>query len=201
MSPSHQPKKRRRKDLTKAQGESDDGNLPNKQVKVGKTGSGKSAALAAKNVSVPSQAPAVMSEHGEEMKLQNQSSASVICSKKKTADTKTTLDPSSLKVSNGSSSVALAEVKDDRQKIGVLHSKNLGNKMKDASGLSDASHQRYHDKNAYAQLKSQSGRPSDNVNSLEVAARSREKNGVRELPETNVSESKCMVQTTVRRFP
>ena len=186
--------------MAKAQGESDDGNLPNKHVKVGKTVPGKSAALAAKNVSVPSQAAAVMSEHGEDMKLQNQPNASVICSKKKNADTKTTLDPSSLKVSNGSSSVALAEVKDDRQKIGVVPSKNLGNKMKDASGLSDASHQRYHDKNAYAQVKSQSGRPSDNVNPLEVAARPREKNGVRELPESNVSESKCMVQTTVRRF-
>lgn len=196
LSPNHQSKKRRRKDLAKAQGESDDANVPNKHVKVGKTVSGKSAALVAKNASVPSQAPAVTSEHGEDMKHQNQSNASVICSKKKSADTKTTLDPSSLKVSNGSSSVALAEVKDERQKTGVLPSKNLGNKMKDASGFSDASHQRYHDKNAYTQLKSQSGRLSDNLSPLEVAARPREKNGVRELPETNVSESKCMMQTT-----
>lgn len=202
LSPNQQSKKRRRKDFAKAQAENEDGNVANKPVKLSKTVSGKSTAMAAKNVvSVPSQAPSVASEHYEDIKLQNQPNASVICSKKKSADTKTTLDPSSVKISNGSSSVAVTEVKDERLKTGVLQSKNLGNKSKDVSGFSDASHQRYHDKNAYAQLKSQSGRASDNFNPLDAAARPREKNGVRELPETNVSESKSMMQTTVRCLP
>ncbi|KAK9271218.1 hypothetical protein L1049_026808 [Liquidambar formosana] len=187
LLPNQQLKKRRRKDLTKACGVSDDGHVSNEHIKVGKMAAGKSAPLVVKNTSSPSQSLAVKTEHHEDGKFQNQMNASVMGSKKKYADTKTMLDSSLvLKVSNGDASVSLPEAKDiEKQNTGVLQSKNLSKKLKDASVSSDTSHQKYNDRNAHGQSKSQSGRQSNSVDEVELLGWPKEKNGMRELPDTN----------------
>ncbi|XP_044475860.1 ubinuclein-1-like isoform X2 [Mangifera indica] len=184
--PNQQPKKRQRKDLSKGLGESDDGYVSNKHAKVNKTTAGKN--FSAQNL-------AVTSENYGDAKGQNQLNVSVIPSKKKSADAKMTLDPSSLKISNGSASVSLAEAKDtERQKTGVIPAKNVSSKLKDVSGPSDVSHQKYNDHSAHLQSKSQSGKLLRNVDEPEPSVRQRGKNGNHELSTFNVSEGKY--QTT-----
>lgn len=198
--PNQQPKKRRRRDLEKGHVENDDHHAPSKHVKKGKTAATKIAAMFMKDSTSPSQNLAVTSEQFQDVKFQNQLSAPGIPSKKKSVDTKMAFDPSpSLKASNGDASVSLAEVRDiDKQKTGAVHSKNLGDKLKDASGPFDTSHQKYMDKSAYAQSKSLSGKPLNNVDQLESSIRPKEKNGIRELSDNNFSEDKyATTQTTV----
>ena len=196
--PNQQPKKRRRRDLEKGHVENDDHHAPSKHVKKGKTAATKIAAMFMKDSTSPSQNLAVTSEQFQDVKFQNQLSAPGIPSKKKSVDTKTAFDPS-LKASNGDASVSLAEVREiDKQKTGAVHSKNLGDKLKDASGPFDTSHQKYMDKSAYAQSKSLSGKPLNNVDQLESSIRPKEKNGIRELSDNNFSEDKyATTQTTV----
>lgn len=196
--PNQQPKKRRRKDLTKGNGENDDARLTNRHAKLGKTSVAKMASALAKNLSTSTQTVAVSGENSEDMKFQNQLNASAFSSKKKSSDSKSILDSSFLKVSNGDTSVVLAEVKDtDKQKAGVLSSKDPSSKFKDVAVSSDASHPKYHDKNAYAQSRPQSGRLSSGVDELESSVRAREKNGTRELPDVNTFEGKYPMPSMV----
>lgn len=198
--PNQQPKKRRRKDLAKGNGDNDDGHLPNnKHAKLSKMTAPKVASNPAKNSSTPAtQAAAVTGEHFEDVKLQNQLNASGLSSKKKSSDSKTILDPTFLKVSNGDVSVPLSEGKDfDKQKTGVLLSKDSSSKFKDISVSSDGSHQKYHDKSAYSQSRPQSGRPLGNVDELESSIRAREKNGIREPLDVNTFEGKYSIPMTV----
>ncbi|KAJ4700760.1 Wound-responsive family protein, putative isoform 1 [Melia azedarach] len=195
VTSNQQQKKRRRKDMAKAHGENDDGRVSNKHVKLTKTAATKSAPLVGKNL--PTQNLAATSIHYEDVRSHNQLNASGIPSKKKSADYKTSLDSSSLKVSNGDASVSLAEAKDvERLKTGVLQSKYVTNKLKDISGPSDASHQKYLDQSAHAQSKSQSSRPQHNVDELEASVRQRDKNGSHELSEIIVHEGKYPMQIT-----
>ncbi|KAA8538401.1 hypothetical protein F0562_028053 [Nyssa sinensis] len=197
LSPHQQPKKRRRKDLGKGHGENNDGHVPNKHVKVGKKAAGRLVPLVGKSSSSPFISMAVPTKHCEDVKFQDQMSASVICSKKKSADTKTTLDLNfPLKVSNGDVPLSLLEEKDiDKQKTGVLLSEDHGNKLKDGKELSDSSHQRSHDKSSYAQFKPHSGRSMSNVDELEQSVQRKEKNDIREQPDINGSEGKYSMQT------
>ncbi|KAK0576370.1 hypothetical protein LWI29_016316 [Acer saccharum] len=189
--PNQQTKKRRRKDLAKAHGESDDGHVSNKQVKVAKMASGKTAPYVGKNSST--QSLVMMSEHHGDVKLENQMNATGITSKKKSADTKLTLDSTSLKVLNGDTSLSLTVAKDaEKLKTGVFPSKSTSNKLKDA----DASHQKYRVQNVHTQSKSQSGKQLHNINELEPSVRPKEKNGFQELQENSVLESKNAVNTT-----
>ncbi|GMY06662.1 ubinuclein-1-like isoform X2 [Fagus crenata] len=197
--PNQQPKKRRRRDLEKGHGGNDDSHESSKHVKKGKTAATKIAAMFMKDSSSPSQNLAVTSENFQDVKFQNQTSAPGISSKKKSVDTKTIFDPSpSLKVSNGDASVSLPGVRDiDKQKTGTVHSKNLGDKLKDVSGSFDAAHQKNIDKSAFAQSKSLSGRTLNSVDQLESSIRPKEKNGIRELTDNNFSEDKyATMQTT-----
>ncbi|KAG8633189.1 hypothetical protein MANES_18G082300v8 [Manihot esculenta] len=163
--PNQQAKKRRRKDLTKASGESDDGRTSNKQVKLGKSAAGKIASPLGKNSSNPSPNLVVTSENYEDVRAQSLSYTSGISSKKKSAEIKMNLDPSSsIKISNG--------------------------------GSSDVSHQKYHDKSAYLQSKSQFAKSVTNVDELEPSVRSKEKNGVHELPDLNMPDAKMPMQVT-----
>ena len=193
--PNQQPKKRRRKDFAKGNGEHDDVRLANKHTKLGKTAAAKIASAHTKNLSTSTQAVAVAvsGEHNEDMKFQNELNASAFFSKKKSSDAKTIFDPSFLKVSNGDTSVALTEVKDiDKLKAGVLLSKDPNNKFKDVALSSDSSHLKHHDKSAYAQHRLQIGRPLGG-DELESSIRAKEKNGIREQPDysatTTVSNS------------
>lgn len=152
----------------------------------------------AKNLSSSTHAVAITGEHFEDVKFQNQLNASGLGSKKKSSDSKTILDPTFLKVSNGEASVPLAEVKDvDKHKTGALLSKDPSSKFKDVTVSSDGSHLKNHDKSAYAQARPQSGRPLSNVDELESSIRAREKNGIREPPDINAFEGKYSMPSKV----
>ncbi|KAI8004421.1 Ubinuclein-2 [Camellia lanceoleosa] len=194
---NQQPKKRRRKDLAKGQGEGDDDHMPNKRVKVGKKVAGKSVPLVGKNSSGHSHIVALPSVHHEDTKFQNQMNSSVICAKKESAETKTLLDPSPpSKVPNGDASLSIPEEKDiDKQKTGMASSKYQGNKLKDGGEFSDPSVQRSHGKSSYTQSKSQPGKLLNNVNESDQSVQRREKDGIRERPDLNVYEGKYSMQT------
>ncbi|KAL5192748.1 Ubinuclein-1 [Glycine soja] len=192
--PNQQPKKRRRKDILKNAGENNDGHGSNKNVKVGRPASAKTASLQAKNMLNLSENLVAPGDHIEDLKLPNQSDVSGIISKKKTADTKPILNPSvSLKTSSDVAP-AVTDAKDvDKQKIGAFQSKNISDKYIDGSGSFDASHHKYNEKSAYAHSKSQPGRPSSNIDDINWT---KEKNGMRELPDLNLSEGKSATQAT-----
>ncbi|XP_052732162.1 ubinuclein-1 isoform X5 [Vigna angularis] len=194
--PNQQPKKRRRKDIMK-NGENNDGHGSNKNAKVGRPASGKTASLHARNMLNLSENLVAPDEHYEDLKLSNQSDVSGIISKKKAVDTKPTLDPSiSLKTSNDDVP-GVTDAKDsDKQRIGVFQSKNISDKCKDGSGSFDASHQKYNEKSAYAHSKSQPGRPPNSIDDCENIIRTKEKSGMCELPDLNLSEGKSATQAT-----
>ncbi|KAE9605834.1 hypothetical protein Lalb_Chr10g0101491 [Lupinus albus] len=154
---NQEPKKRRRKDISKNLSENKNGSGSNKHVKVGKTAAGKTD---------------VSGENYEELKLQSQ------------------LDPAVfLKASNDILPCTVAEAKvADKQKIGVPESKNTDDKYKDASGLLDASHQKYHENSACAHSKLQPGRLASNLDGSENTSRSKEKSGIHKIPDLNLSE-------------
>uniref|UniRef100_A0A2P2MCY8 Ubinuclein-1-like isoform X5 n=1 Tax=Rhizophora mucronata TaxID=61149 RepID=A0A2P2MCY8_RHIMU len=81
-----------------------------------------------------------------------------------------------------------------KPKAGVLQSKSLTEKLKDASGLSDGSHQRYLDKTAHPQTKMQSAKSMCSVDEHDLSVHSKEKNGVCELPDLNIPEAKNPMQ-------
>lgn len=183
--------------MEKRHGGNDEFHASSKHVKKDKSAAMKTATMLMQDSSSP-QNVAVTSEHFQDAKIQNQLSAPGIASKKKSADSRTVFDPSiSLKVSNGDASASLAEVRDvEKQKTGVVQSKNLGDKLKDASGSFDASQQKYLDKSGHVQSKSVSTRPLNNVEQLDLSIRPKEKNGVRELSD-NFSVDKYAMPTTV----
>ncbi|XP_057490500.1 LOW QUALITY PROTEIN: ubinuclein-1-like [Actinidia eriantha] len=194
---NQQPKKRRRKDGAKDHGEGDDGHVPNKHLKVGKKASGKSDLLVGKSTTVPSHVVALPSVHHIDMKFQNQMNSSVVGATNKSAETKTSVDPPPSKVSNGDASLSLAVEKDvDKQKTGIVPSMCQGNKLKDGGEVSDVSVQRSHDKSSYVQSKSQAGKLSNNFDELDQAVQWREKDGIRERPDLNVTEGKYSTQIT-----
>ncbi|KAG5250828.1 ubinuclein [Salix suchowensis] len=185
--PNEKPKKRRRKDLLKAPNDSDDGHMSNKLM----------ASPPGKNSLNLSQNLTMTSEQYENVKFQNQSNSSG-SSTKKSAETKMKLAPSlSVKVLDGDASASLEETKDiEKPKTGCLTPKNLTSKPKDASGFSDSSNQKYLEKSAYVQPKSQSAKTVNHGDDLEPSVRSKEKNGVHELPDLNlnISDTKIYAQ-------
>ncbi|PSS00123.1 Centrosomal protein [Actinidia chinensis var. chinensis] len=195
--PNQQPKKRRRKDVAKGHGEGDDGRVPNKHLKVEKKAAGKSGPLVGKNTTVPAHVVALPSGPHMDMKFQNQKNSSVVGAKNKSAETKTSVDPTPSKVSNGDASLSLVVEKDiDKQKTGIAPSMYQGNKLKNGGEVSDASVQRSHDKSSHAQSKSQSGKLSNNFDEFNQAVHWREKDGSRERPDLNGTEGKYSKQIT-----
>ncbi|CAN1234541.1 UBN1 [Linum perenne] len=171
--PEKQPKKRRRKDLTKAHGDSDNINVSNKHVKIGKSAAGKMVQSVGKNTSGPSQNLTMEIDYQENGKCHNPLNLSGTSTKK---------------MSNGDASASLVEGKDfQMQEPGFLQGNNFSNKSK---------HQT-HDKSAYGQNKLQSAKPLNNVEEPEPSARSKERNGVRMLPDlNNVPDGKISVDAT-----
>jgi len=189
--PNQQPKKRRKKDIVKNPDENNNVPGSNKHVKVGKVASGKTTSIQAKNVCNSSQNLVVPGEHYEDLKPQNQLDIYGISSKKKTADTKPiSVSSVSLKTSSDDFPAATSEAKDADKKIGAFQSKNT-------SGSFDATHQKYHEKGAHAQSKSQPVKPSKSIDGLENTSRSKEKNGRRQLPDLNLSVGKRTTKATV----
>ncbi|KAL4271389.1 hypothetical protein GQ457_13G021710 [Hibiscus cannabinus] len=196
--PNQQPKKRRRKDAAKLPDESDDGHVSNKPVKAAKMMPGRAEPSPAKNNSKSPQNLTALDEQYRDVKAQNQSSVSGVPSKKKSSETRLALDSSSyLKDPNGGTSAPLADVNDiENAKMGFRQSKIVvGNNLKDATGSSDVLHQKYHDKSALTQSKPQHGKLSSSVDKLEQSVRTRENNGIRELPDINVSDGIHAIRT------
>ncbi|KAL4301173.1 ubinuclein-1 isoform X2 [Arachis ipaensis] len=196
--PNQQPKKRRRKETLKNPSEKDNDRVSNKQAKLSKPALEKKASVQAKSTLNSSQNLVAPGESHEGLKFQNQSDVTGINSKKKSADTKPVMDSSvSLKASNDDVHASVAEAKDaDKQKKGVSQSKNISDKYKDAGGLLDPSHQKSHEKGAHVHSKAQPGRPSSTIGDLENTTRPKERNGMRELPDLNLSIGKSAMQAT-----
>ncbi|KAL1344442.1 hypothetical protein AAHE18_08G046400 [Arachis hypogaea] len=98
---------------------------------------------------------------------------------------------------NSTQNLVAPEAKDaDKQKKGVSQSKNISDKYKDAGGLLDPSHQKSHEKGAHVHSKAQPGRPSSTIGDLENTTRLKERNGMRELPDLNLSIGKSATQVT-----
>ncbi|XP_010063438.2 ubinuclein-1 isoform X1 [Eucalyptus grandis] len=190
VPPNQQPKKRRRRDFAKINGEKGDGFVPNKHVKVDKPGPAKAATLAGKHSSNPSQSSAT--EPNENLKSQNQY-LSGSGSRKKSVDSKVIVDPApSAKVVNGDALASLTDTKDiDKHNMVNLQSKNHSGKLKDPSRPSDVLHHRHHDKSGFLQ---QSGRQLKNVDDPEASNRPKEKSNVREVPDLNMPDGKHAIE-------
>ncbi|CAK8570307.1 unnamed protein product [Lathyrus sativus] len=192
--PNQPAKKRCRKDILKNQGENIDGRVSNKHVKVGKTAAGKTAPLPVKNTFNSSQNLTVPGEHYEDLKSQNQLEVSRTTLKKEPSDIRPISGPSaSLKVSNNDVS-SVVEAKDADKPKTILQSKNRVDKYKDASGVHNTSHQKYQEKKVSTPSKSQPGRIPSSIDDLENTGRSKDKNGINELPDLNLSEGKSVMQ-------
>ncbi|KAK4276705.1 hypothetical protein QN277_014824 [Acacia crassicarpa] len=192
--PNQQPKKRRRKDILKNPGESYDGHESNKHGRVGKTAAGKAAPLLKKTLNSSQNLP-VSIEHYDDFKFPNQL---VSCSKKNIADTKPASDPAvSLNASNDDTPPIVIEAKEiDKQNIGNLQSRNANDKYKDSSGSFDACQKKYHERSSYEHSKSQPGRPTSSIDGMENRVQSKEKNGICELPDLNLTEGRTTMQAT-----
>ncbi|XP_058189744.1 ubinuclein-1-like isoform X2 [Rhododendron vialii] len=195
LLPNQQPKKRRRKDSAKGNVEGDDVAVPHKHAKVRKKETEKSVPLVGKTSTGPSHVVALPSVRPEEMKFQNQMNSSAVSAKKKYAETKTSLDPSrSSKVSEGDASLLRPEEKDiDKQKT-MAPSNFQGDKLKDGGDFADAS---VPGKSSHAQSKTQFAKSSNDVDELDQAVQRREKDGIRERFDLNVSEGTHSTQTVI----
>ncbi|XP_039023197.1 ubinuclein-1-like isoform X2 [Hibiscus syriacus] len=196
--PNERPKKRQRKEAAKLTTESGNGHLLNKHVKAAKMMSGRAEPSPLKNNSKCSQNLTALEEKYRDVKGQNQSSVSGVPSKKKSSVTRLALDTfSNLNDPNGGTSLPLADVMDiESLNMGFLQSESVvGNNLKDVTGSSDVLHKKYHDKSAVTQSKPQHGKLRSNVDKLEQSVRTRENNGILELPDINVSEGIHAVRT------
>ncbi|XP_071721895.1 ubinuclein-1-like [Rutidosis leptorrhynchoides] len=174
INSEQQEKKRKRQVLPKTDGEIDDARKKNKRAETGKVATEKSLFDSFSNVGV-------RSENFEVLRPQNQLNSGSSAKRKSTA-VKLLSPCSSLRISNGDASASLTEPKEiEKPKVGVLALKS--NKSKD--GPSDISHQKLHNKNA-AQSQIQPAKVTSNTDVI----RMRGKNGIRELPDLNVSDRK-----------
>ncbi|XP_074272591.1 ubinuclein-2-like isoform X2 [Silene latifolia] len=123
-SANPQPNKRRRKDVAKAAGSSDDGQGPRKRMKEGNKGTGKSL-LSEKGVLHTSEGP--IAKCSSESKFQNHH--------KIVANDKPLLD-SSLRISHDDGSLTLAQIS-EKQKIGSFPAKKTSSKLKESRGNGD----------------------------------------------------------------
>ncbi|KAK9080149.1 hypothetical protein SSX86_001824 [Deinandra increscens subsp. villosa] len=186
---SEQPKKRRRKDPTKGDNGSKDGNVPNKQLKVNKNEKRKMTTSADKNPTTPSRSITVPTINNEDVKYQNTVIAlgTVV---KKHSDSKNITNPSPTKILNAEARVTAKNI--DKQKTGVLQSKKHGSKTKD--GSQPPVSQRNNDKVADV-LKSQ-GQLPHNSEDLNQSVLPREKNIIHQQADVKASEIAQQPQKT-----
>lgn len=188
-SPHEQQKKRKRKDMAKGLGGSDEGNTLNKHM-AGKKAAGTSLPLTEKNSTYPTLVVALPTVNNEEMMVQNQSGSAGINVKKKSAIVKGSSLQSPLRVTNGE---AVGE-KGGKAKAGVLPAKNHGGKSKD--GLFDMSNQMLIG-NISSQGKPQYGRSLSSGEDVGQSAQQGEKNRIREHSDSIFSEGRNPMQATV----
>ncbi|OVA03636.1 Hpc2-related domain [Macleaya cordata] len=196
-SPNIQPKKRRRKDLTRTSGEKDAEQLPNKHAKMGNVrmkAAARTAPFAGNKVCSPSHSLATVSDHFHDGKSQERLNASIGSVKKKFADSKVKVEQSlASKNQIANASACPVEVKDtEKQKAIVVQSKDLGNKLKVASDALSNAHQIYRDSSASIQLEPQSRKLLNDTNELELSPKvqQRRKDGSSELLEHQIRRVK-----------
>ncbi|PIN22029.1 hypothetical protein CDL12_05274 [Handroanthus impetiginosus] len=191
ISTNQQPKKRRRKDVTKGQGGNDDEHNPNKHVKLGNKGRKASSAIERNSTSQSHRMP-VPSMHNSDVPVEaSPTNAAEISSKKKTADTQILMDPSGLSNVDG-----IRLDKDaDQQRTGVLSSQNHNNKRNEANELQDTSAQRSNDKSSHVS-KSHSGKQLNNADEQDQAMQRKEKSPLVERFDLNVPASREPLQIT-----
>lgn len=182
--PTEQPKKRRRKDSTKGYSGSNDGNVPNKHMKVNKKEGRKVVASVDKDSITPSRSLTLPTTNCEDVKYQSPIIAlgTVV---KKPSDPKTIMDPCPTRMLNGEARVVAKNI--DKQKTGILQSKKHGTKLKDGSLSPALPSQRANDKGADVQLKSQ-GQLLNNSEELNQSVLPREKNVIHEQADIKASE-------------
>lgn len=127
--PTEQPKKRRRKDSSKGDGGSNDGQLPNKQMKVSKKEAKKVVASADKNLITTPRSITKPTVNQDDLKYQ--STVIALGTVVKRADSKITKNPSPTRVLNGEAKVAAKNI--DKQKTVAPQSQKQGSKVKDGS--------------------------------------------------------------------
>lgn len=191
ISTNQQPKKRRREDSTKGHGGSDDGNNPNKIVKIGSKGK-KASALIQRNSTGQSNKLAMSNIHGEDMQFQaSPTNAAEVLLKNKTVDAQTTVSPSG--VLNGDA--IRQDTDNDHQNPGVLSSKKHVNKRKE-SELQATSVQRSNNNISHAS-KSHSGKQINNVDGLDQSIQQKQKGGLAQRFDLNVPAMGEPSSTTV----
>ncbi|KAL7128344.1 hypothetical protein ABFS83_14G310000 [Erythranthe nasuta] len=176
---NQQPKKRRREDLTKGHGGSDDGHNPNKNVKIGnkvrKTSSSQ------RNSGSQSHKGAIPNIHGEDMQFQaSPMHTAEVSIKNKTAESQTTRNPSGLL--NGDA--VRQNMATDQQRSVVLSLKSHVSKLKETE-LQNTSTQRSNNKNSDAS-KSRFGKQKNNVDGLDQSIQQKGKGGLIERFDLNV---------------
>ncbi|KAG8378224.1 hypothetical protein BUALT_Bualt08G0115500 [Buddleja alternifolia] len=191
ISTTQQPKKRRRKDVTKGRDGDDDGHNPNKHVKGGNKGR-KASSSTERNSTTQSRRVTVPNVHSADMlSAASPTNAAEISVKKKTADTKIMVDPSGLLSGDG-----IRQDKDaDQQKTGIPSSKNHSSKRKESGELQDTSSQRSNDKSSNVS-KSHSGKQPSNADELDQTIQRKEKGGLVERFDLNVPASRDSSQIT-----
>ncbi|KAL7086193.1 hypothetical protein ACP275_14G323900 [Erythranthe tilingii] len=176
---NQQPKKRRREDLTKGHGGSDDGHNPNKNVKIGnkvrKTSSSQ------RNSGSQSHKGAIPNIHGENMQFQaSPMHTAEVSLKNKAAESQTTRNPSGLL--NGDA--VRQDMATDQQRSVVLSLKSHVSKLKETE-LQNTSTQRSNNKNSLAS-KSRFGKQKNNVDGLDQSIQQKGKGGLIERFDLNV---------------
>lgn len=194
-SPHQQQKKRKRRDMGKGPGGSDEGNAP-KQL-AGKKGAGRSSTSTEKNSTYPTLVVALPTVNCEEMTVQNQSGSSGINVKKKSAIMKSALHQSPLRVTNAE---AVAEEKGGKAKAAVLQPKNHGSKLKDGNALSDTSNQMLNGIISSAQCKPHYVRSLGSGEDVGQSAQQGEKHRIREQSDSIFSEGRNPMQAVVSDF-
>ncbi|KAL6522165.1 hypothetical protein OROMI_032042 [Orobanche minor] len=180
ISANQQPKKRRRKDLTKGHTESDDGHNPKKIAKLGNKGR-KASSLSQSNSTTQSHRVVMPNIHGANMQFQTApANAAEVSIKKKTADLNVKEESSGL--SNGV-----------RHRPEVLSSKNHSSKGEHSEPQTNSTH-RSNGKSLHAS-KAHSERQLDNVDDLDKLIQQNEKGGIVAGFDLNVPASRDSMPT------
>ncbi|KAL6504864.1 hypothetical protein OROHE_023622 [Orobanche hederae] len=180
ISANQQPKKRRRKDLTKGHTESDDGHNPKKIAKLGNKGR-KASSLIQSNSTTQSHRVVMPNIHGADMQFQTApANAAEVSIKKKTADLNVKEESSGL--SNGV-----------RHRPEVLSSKNHSSKGEHSEPQTNSTH-RSNGKSLHAS-KAHSERQLDNVDDLDQLIQQNDKGGIVAGFDLNVPASRDSMPT------
>ncbi|XP_044503535.1 ubinuclein-1-like isoform X2 [Mangifera indica] len=186
---------KKQKCVPKAVGEKTDDHAPNKHAKLGHA----RAKVAAKNLllgkqpSSLSQNFAANNEEYHHRKSQNSSNSPTGFFRKKLADTSIKFDYSFYAgIPNNDASVLNLNSKDaEKQRIGIVHCRSLGNKLKDENKFYSDINLRCDDKSASKKLEPQANRILTGTSEFEFSTNDwpREKNGITGLPDLNIPAS------------